>query len=197
MQAGRWSEVARLLGFIALNAMRIGVVIADSDIGWLADPQPFIARAKLAHPDVDLLLPTDLVIHELQRRRIGVAPSSNASWGDAELLELEEPARSLGSMSVGPSAQSLLNVGLLVCYLHEATRAHALVATLEQWAEAVVTGGGGRRRGKKGAAASQAALLPTDLAEWDQRAPQRARAEGCPSPCAPDGPGSTRAARAH
>ena len=52
-QAGRWAEVAPLLGY------GVDVLLSDADVAWIRNPLPYFAAARRAHPAADLLMLTD------------------------------------------------------------------------------------------------------------------------------------------
>ena len=123
--AGRWKHVAPVLSH------GVDVLVSDADIGWVADPRPYLRKATKAHPTLDLLLVSDRVANAYSS-----APfTTGAASTDSPELASSEGGVDLQLEDAYVAATPSLNIGIVYC---RARKADVLIEMFEAWAASTV-----------------------------------------------------------
>ena len=147
-QAGRWAEVAPLLGY------GVDVLLSDADVAWIRNPLPYFAAARRAHPAADLLMLTDRAFNNYATAPLPAAaarrPRAAAAAGPAtEAAAAKARASLAGDLDLEDAYDSSIsyNIGVIYMYAgsnHQRTGAGAnpnanasLASLFEAWVGAV------------------------------------------------------------
>ena len=125
-QAGRWAE--------AISLLRAGyhVLLSDSDIGWLRNPLPYFAAAKLAHPTLDFAMLTDRVFNGYSSEPLPLPAFSTELKRARRRTRLEVELELEGATE---NAYPSLNIGVIFFYRHALPALSSLLAAFSRSVE--------------------------------------------------------------